>query len=229
MAARIAWTSYFKNRAKRHGLRQRLQSEGRTRWLDVGSTRFDPGFDCLDLTPAASIKEENRARYTEANILNLTDADVASLGAYDLVRMQHVLEHFSMEEAPTVLRNCARLLAPQGLILITVPDLALMTRAYLGRFRWGAKFVKFARFRLAEDAPPSFIFSVFAHQTGYREFPYIGQDHKWCYDFEGVAYQLKRSEAFGAIERIPLLSALAETPFTHGRPLEDECVMARKA
>jgi predicted SAM-dependent methyltransferase len=55
-------------------------------------------------------------------------------GQFDLVYHSHVLEHFDFHGAQKLLRECHRVLAPGGIIRISVPDLAQWARVYLGAF-----------------------------------------------------------------------------------------------
>jgi SAM-dependent methyltransferase len=213
----------------RSGLKQHLVSEGRTRWLDIGSSSFEDGFICLNLHSDEALGLEHANRYYQANILEMTEDDHARLGDFDLVRMQHVFEHFSWEEGSQVLSTCARLLKPDGYLLITVPDLRIAVRGYLGRYRWMNWLRQFAhRTRVPEDAPPSFIFSVFAHQVGYLPGASHGEAHRWCYDYEGLRYQVSRCGQFRSITRLGLFHPLAGYPFSHNRPDEDVCLLAQR-
>jgi predicted SAM-dependent methyltransferase len=204
-------------------LQEKLFSEGRTRWLDVGcGGNFERNYYYLDLFPEDIINPEFKDRYFRIDILNLTEEQVDQLGVFDLVRMQHTFEHFSYEEGRKVLENCALLLKSGGIILITVPDLRIHIDRYLTDtykewkgFRW------WANKRVPQDSPNSFYFSVFAHSMPW-------ESHKWCYDFEGLAYQLKHSEKFDNIRELKLDDPEASIPFTHNRPEEDVCVMALK-
>jgi SAM-dependent methyltransferase len=131
-----------------------------------------------------------------------------------------------------VLRACARLLKPGGYLVLSVPDLRLHVKAYLSKYRpLSARIYRdFAvRWRVPENAPPSSVFSVFAHQGGYREPLLEGDAHKWCYDFDGVRYQIDRAGGFESIRSLSVFHPLAGTPFTHNRPAEDLCVIATKA
>ena len=203
-------------------LRGELVAAGRTRWLDVGcGTEFSPGFEYLDIFPEGFAGEEIRDRYHRVDIANLTARDAAELGRFDLVRMQHTLEHFGFEDGLRVLENCAELLAPDGIVLITVPDLLTHIRLYLkNEYDRLPGFRDWARSRIPADAPPSAYFSVFTHSLAY-------EPHKWCYDFAGLAYQITRTGRFGEITRLRVSDPLAEVPFTHNRPDEDLCVYAR--
>lgn len=233
---KLAWL--FRRETSRSGplgLKRKLILEGKTRWLDIGNgDRFEDGFEYLDWLVHDDIDSAIRARCHQADILNLAAPNFAELGAFDLVRMQHVFEHFSFEEGPRVLRNCGRLLKPGGLLLITVPDLRIFADAYRGgAFGLLKSFRNFAVGRIPEKSPASCYFSMFAHSFGYS--PDLAStarahrdQHKWCYDFEGLSYQLGLAGGFTGIRRIGLLHPLASISFTHNRLEQDVCVLSAK-
>lgn len=210
-------------------LRQQLLDAGQTRWLDLGSRRFEAGFICLDLGSSKDLSPELAKRYYEANIYQLGESDRKRLGDFDLIRMQHVFEHFSFEEGVDLLKFCASILRPNGYLLITVPDLRAHINGYFTNYRHMDYFVKYAQRRIPKDAPASFLFSFYAHQFGYAPVDEPGQIHKWSYDYEGLKYQLERVNEFSHIRRLDLLDPLASVPFTHNMPVEDLCVLARKS
>ena len=209
-------------------LKQKLLKEGRSRWLDMGSRRFEAGFMCLDLASGDDLSPELAKRYYQANIRQLGDADREKLGQFDLVRMQHVFEHFSFEEGTDLLKFCSSILKSDGYLLITVPDLRIHINGYFTNYRHMDYFVNYARRRIPQDAPPSFIFSFHAHQFGYASVEDPGQIHKWSYDYEGLKYQLERVNKFKHIKRLDLLDSWAAVPFTHNMPIEDLCVIAQQ-
>lgn len=199
------------------GIRDQLMKEGRTKWLEVGcGGTFEPDFIYIDLFPETLVGKKEK--YYRVDILNLTEADIHKLGGFDLIRMQHVLEHFTPEEGLRVLENCAKLLNKNGYILITAPDLRKYIQLYLNGtirndFDWALK-------RISPDSPDSFFFSVFSHSMRYEE-------HKWCYDAEGLIYQLNKTGKFTNIREIRLGDEWANVPFTHNRPKEDVCVVGQ--
>ena len=65
-----------------------------------------------------------KSKYFQLNISKpLETSNLKKLGKFNLIRMQHVLEHFTFEEADLVLNNCYLLLEKNGVLLISVPDL----------------------------------------------------------------------------------------------------------
>jgi predicted SAM-dependent methyltransferase len=62
---------------------------------------------------------------------NLTEGVPFADGSFDAVYHSHVLEHFSKNQAPAFLQECFRVLRPQGVIRIAVPDLEQIVRSYI--------------------------------------------------------------------------------------------------
>lgn len=50
---------------------------------------------------------------------------------FDVVYHSHVLEHFSKTQAETFVKDCYRVLRPQGILRVVVPDLEQIARTYL--------------------------------------------------------------------------------------------------
>ena len=199
------------------GLSEKLKREGKTRWLEIGcGGTFDENFTYIDLFPETLVGK--KGKYFRVDITNLTELDEKKLGKFDLIRMQHVFEHFTPEDGRVVLNNCARLLNPEGYILISTPDL----RKYISMYWKGSirKDFDWALSRIAADSPDSFFFSMYTHSVQYEE-------HKWCYDAEGLIYQLIQSNKFKNIREIKFDDDLMNIPFTHNRPREEVCVFGQ--
>lgn len=62
---------------------------------------------------------------------NLTEGVPFADASFDVVYHSHVLEHFSKNQAPAFLQECFRVLRPQGVIRIAVPDLEQIVRSYI--------------------------------------------------------------------------------------------------
>ena len=218
------------------GLKKKLLAENKTRWLDIGGNNHSikQGFYVLNLPSSNAVINTDtnlNEHYFLMSILKLTEEDYKKLGKFDLIRMQHVFEHFSFEEGYEVLKVCSQLLNRDGYLLMTVPDLKTHIKFYLSNYKFNKEYKDFAvRCRLPENAPPSCFFSVFAHQHGHKVPPKEGKSHKWCYDYEGLEYQVKRVEnEFKNIKKLGILHPLTGFPFTHNRPIQDSCLLAQKA
>jgi predicted SAM-dependent methyltransferase len=199
------------------GLKEKLIREQKTRWLDVGcGGTFEDNFFYIDVFSEALARMPER--YFRLDIINAPKEALRKLGKFDLIRMQHVFEHFTPEDGVKVLNNLAELLNTDGYILISTPDLKRYIQLYLSgkireNFDWALK-------RIDSDSPNSFYFSIFSHSM-------LFEKHEWCYDAEGLIYQLERTAKFKEIQEIKLTDALANVPFTHKRPNEDVCIIAK--
>lgn len=62
---------------------------------------------------------------------NLTQGIPFPEAFFDVVYHSHLLEHFSKTQAESFLRECFRVLRPQGILRVVVPDLEQIARSYL--------------------------------------------------------------------------------------------------
>jgi len=62
---------------------------------------------------------------------NLKDGIPFPDQSFDVVYHSHVLEHFPKAEAEPFIRECYRVLRPQGILRVVVPDLEQIARTYL--------------------------------------------------------------------------------------------------
>ena len=205
-------------------LKEQLIREDKTRWLDVGSGgNFEGGFHYVDTFPEGLVSASARSKYFRLDLVNTSDSALGGLGTFDFIRMQHVFEHFTYEDGQRILRRCAQLLKDDGAILITVPNLKMHIARYLKHEYRNSDwpFKEWAIQRIPENAPDSFYFSIFSHSMIY-------ESHKWCYDFEGLQFQLAITGLFTNIQELTINHPLSSIPFTHNRPEEDVCVLAYK-
>jgi predicted SAM-dependent methyltransferase len=204
-------------------LKENLIKQNKTRWLDVGCGRnFEEGFFFLDKLPKKFINPKGVDKYFKVDLLNATESQLKILGKFDFIRMQHIMEHFSLEEGGKVLRAISGLLKDDGVVLITVPDLRINVKKYISKeFKKWTVFNSWAWKVIPKDSPDSFYFSVYTHSLPVTP-------HKWCYDYEGLKYLLEHSGLFKKIKKIDIEDKLANVPFTHNRPEEDLCIMANK-
>ena len=68
-------------------------------------------------------------------------------GTFEAVYCSHVLEHLPRGKVPTVLKEIRRILRPQGILRLVVPDLAGIARAYLESFEEAKKDLPGSKFR----------------------------------------------------------------------------------
>jgi predicted SAM-dependent methyltransferase len=62
---------------------------------------------------------------------NLTQGIPFADCSFDLVYHSHLLEHFAKNDAESFLKDCYRVLRPQGVLRLVVPDLEQIARIYL--------------------------------------------------------------------------------------------------
>jgi predicted SAM-dependent methyltransferase len=90
--------------------------------LNIGcGARFHPEWTNLDLAPADLSIRAHDAR------LGLPFKE----NTFDFVYHSHVLEHFTLREGSKFLAECFRVLKPEGVLRVAVPDLESIAREYL--------------------------------------------------------------------------------------------------
>jgi predicted SAM-dependent methyltransferase len=133
-------------------------------------------------------------------------------GSVDAIFHEHVLEHFELPAAISLLRESHRLLAPGGILRIGVPDLGAYLRAY-------------------QDADSSFLQATRPDRPtkllAVQEV-FFDSGHRSAYDFETLALLLIVS-GFHSVERRTFgESALEPCPDSYHRRQETLYVEARR-
>lgn len=150
-------------------------------WLHVGGKEPKSGWQMLNITPGPGVDRVGDIRdlsHIEAN---------ACAGIY----ASHVLEHVHQQEVLPVLKGFARLLAPDGQLMISVPDLDTLCRLYLDQ-------------RLNTGQRHHVMRMMFGGQTDSHDFHYVG------FDFEFLSSQLKAA-GFQRIERVESFGLFDDT------------------
>ena len=216
------YSYHYRYKSKKNTLKEYLINNSKRKWLDVGATKsMSEGFSACDLYPPENIKtSDNFFQWNAIEPLNKTKKE--EIGKFDFIRMQHVFEHFTPEDGEKVLKNVFELLADDGIVLITVPDLNKFISMYQkGTIKEPSPFQLWAERRVGKDAPKSFYFSVFTHSLPH-------QSHLWCYDKKGLDFVVKKSLGNVYTEFLSIWDRRSSIPFTHNRPLEDLCVLIKK-
>ena len=92
------------------------------KYLNLGcGSRFHPDWTNIDFNS------------TGAHVIahNLTDGIPFDDASFDVVYQSHILEHFRKVQAESFLRECCRVLRPQGVLRVVVPDLEQIAKNYI--------------------------------------------------------------------------------------------------
>jgi len=113
----------------------------------------------------------------------------------DYIYASHFFEHFRVDEAEKILVECRRVLKPEGILRIVLPDLEILARKYVEKDREFYRKIKPGR-----ELTDAFLdlLNFFPSKLSRRVFP--GQYHLWMYDFESLSTLLKKCR-FSRVER----------------------------
>jgi predicted SAM-dependent methyltransferase len=105
-----------------------LEGEGRLK-LNLGCawTMFHGGWWNLDALDLDKFAQNYRYNFKKCD---LRAGLPFGTGVVDLLFLSHVLEHFTRKEAISLLRECRRVVRPEGALRIIVPDAELLTGLY---------------------------------------------------------------------------------------------------
>jgi predicted SAM-dependent methyltransferase len=96
------------------------------RKLHIGGKVATPGWEVIDALPGPCVDHLGNA----GDLARFEDASFAELYA------SHVLEHFDYNgELQAALREWCRVLVPQGIIYISVPDLDILSELFLSKYQ----------------------------------------------------------------------------------------------
>ncbi len=90
-------------------------------------------------------------------------------GTFDGIFSEHVLEHFARDDGATLFRECRRVLAPDGVLRVIVPDAGRVIRAYL----------EAPDSLVARREPPTGLPMEVVNQYAYQRY-----EHQCLYDWE---------------------------------------------
>ena len=134
---------------------------------------------------------------------NLPFADASVAG----IRVEHFVEHLEVrEELTEFLSDCYRVLQPQGVLRVIVPDAERYLRAYCQGEPNGFASLNFPLPFPAELPTRMDVINHVFHQ---------GHEHRWGYDFENLSERLKRA-GFANIQRSAFCKS-AVPQMTHDR------------
>lgn len=106
----------------------------------------------------------------------------------DAVYCSHVLEHLSLEDCRTALRNTFSILKPGGKFRLVVPDLEILSEGYLERLHKGDREagIRFIQYTLmgAKTQPKGF----FQRLKGTLS----NAHHLWMWDHDGLTVEMEK-------------------------------------
>lgn len=144
--------------------------------LNIGSfTHMFHGWTNIDIHDLSDWAGANGYRFWHWDVRLGLPYDA---GVVDLIFLSHVLEHFDYADGLKLLRECRRVLKPDGLIRIAVPDARRLMLAYLD----GA-IGQFSQITASDEADPVAMLN---------ELLYSG-DHKAIYDESALLKTLERA------------------------------------
>ena len=208
-------------RIKRKNLKTWLLNDNKTKWLDIRSSKLlpDSNFEYLDINDPSSLANYLKKKYYQ---LDITKPILNNVGKFDFIRLQHVFEHFTYEEADIVLENISNLFNKNGVLVIIVPSLDIFIYRYItSKIKEIPQFNSWANTRISRQSPKSDYFSIFTHSVLYEQ-------HKWCYNKKGLINKINKSNKFVNVKKLHLFHDLSLIPFTHNRPEQDLCVIATR-
>jgi predicted SAM-dependent methyltransferase len=173
-----------------HMLRLRKLRALRDTLVNVGcGPHVEPGFINLDLASTAP----GVVRWDCRRELPLGDGSARG------IRIEHFFEHLeTREEAPALLRDCARVLQPGGVLRIVVPDARRYLEAYLKSDRGGFE---------ALGMPVPFPSDLPTRMDVLNHIFHQGHEHRAGYDFESLAHRLEAA-GFTSVQRMDFRSSL---------------------
>jgi predicted SAM-dependent methyltransferase len=130
----------------------------------------------------------------------------------------HLVEHLSRWQAVRFARECARVLAPGGLMRVCTPDLRGMAHAYLAGeigsdSDWSTPADAFmSDVNAFSDIPGSFVQRFIRRQ-------FSGAIHQWLYDAESLASMLAEAGLPGAVVRSFRVGELPDLHMLETRPV----------
>jgi len=135
-------------------------------------------------------------------VLDLASGIPAASESVDSIYSEHLIEHFSLEDGMALMRECRRVLRPDGILRIATPDLASLTQDYAHTWR-EHDWVSWPEHRWID--------------TGARMLnqAFRGWGHLYLYDFEDLSARLEAA-GFHQVRRC----ALGESDHAHLRGLE---------
>ena len=161
-----------------------LEGDGKVK-LNIGchSLMFHNGWHNIDLNNLEMFAQQNGYRYSK---LDVTKGGLPyTTSSVDLIYTSHMLEHLTYKEGLAFLRDCRRVLKPEGAMRIIVPDASYLCRLFTG----------------SEDFGLVGLTDLHEISNGCEEAPtpaaklwsLLVEGHKACYDGDTLKHYLKQA------------------------------------
>lgn len=95
------------------------------------STEFDIPHRYVPSGPDAWINIDINSRWNPDIVADCASMPMFADGSAEIIVLHHVLEHAGLGECNGVIRDCHRILMPGGSLIVTVPDLDALARAWI--------------------------------------------------------------------------------------------------
>lgn len=136
--------------------------------LNIGSFTdcFHYGWENIDILDISKWAAENGYIFKQVDV---TKGIPKPDNSVDIILASHLMEHFAREQGLAFLEECSRVLKPNGLIRLAVPDTRLLTEKYLKGEIMEYRYVNVGVERAKDDAEALFSLLLAGHQTVYDE------------------------------------------------------------
>ncbi len=154
--------------------------------LNIGCGRdLRPGWTNIDFNPRAESHVRDGVTYLNWDLrfgIPLGD------GSADFLHSSHFLEHLRFEEGLHLLRECRRVLKPEGTLRFALPDFKATFRAYVEDDRQLLDYA-IREHRLLDHMPPfARTYADFISRSVYENY-----EHKYVWDMENVTACLRNA------------------------------------
>lgn len=124
----------------------------------------------------------------------------------ELLYCSHVLEHLCCNELRQALRNCHRILSPNGTFRLVVPDLEYYAKQYINSLSHDAACEFMRQTSLGKEDRSHSLIGLLRECFG-------GSQHLWMWDYKSLAFELNRA-GFREIRRASIGDSGMQ-PFNH--------------
>jgi len=137
--------------------------------LGSGQRPFGPGWTNVDTNP----------RWKPDVVADGGSMPMFVDGSAEIIVSHHVLEHFGCGEGDGMLKECHRILAPGGSLIVTVPDMRALAQAWL-------------KGKLDDQIYFTCVYGAFMNDEADR--------HKWGYDGLSLAKAIEGSAGWSKVK-----------------------------